>query len=125
MSRARTTTTPTQKRTPRGAVVVRSGAEIQRERDEETARKTADLHWLDEGYAYAKKIGAKGILPPAATTAHPHRKASNPNPLNLTRHQGLPASAARHDPLPAGRVKGEQVRDECMNGAGSEAYSRP
>jgi hypothetical protein len=45
-----------------GAVVVRSDAEIQRQRDEETARKAADLHWLGEGYAYAKKIGAKGIL---------------------------------------------------------------
>ena len=41
---------------------VRSDAEIQRERDEETARKAADLHWLDEGYTYAKRIGAKGIL---------------------------------------------------------------
>jgi hypothetical protein len=45
-----------------GAVVVRSAAEIQRQRDEETARKAADLHWLDEGFAYAKQIGAKGIL---------------------------------------------------------------
>ena len=41
---------------------VRSDAEIQRERDEETARKIADLHWLDEGYTFAKRIGAKGIL---------------------------------------------------------------
>src|SRR5262249_5442195 len=45
-----------------GAVVVRSDAEIQRERDEEIARKAADLHWLDEGFAFAKRIGAKGIL---------------------------------------------------------------
>ena len=45
-----------------GAVVVRSGAEIQRQRDEEIARKAADLRWLDEGFAYAKQIGAKGIL---------------------------------------------------------------
>jgi hypothetical protein len=45
-----------------GAVVVRSAAEIQRERDEEVARKAADLHWLDEGFAYAKAVGAKGIL---------------------------------------------------------------
>jgi hypothetical protein len=45
-----------------GAVVVRSGAEIQRERAEEVARKAADLHWLDEGFAYAKQIGAKGVL---------------------------------------------------------------
>lgn len=45
-----------------GAVVVRSDAEIQRQRDEEVARKAADLHWLDESFAYAKQIGAKGIL---------------------------------------------------------------
>jgi hypothetical protein len=41
---------------------VRSDTEIQRERDEEVARKAADLHWLDEGFAYAKQTGAKGIL---------------------------------------------------------------
>jgi hypothetical protein len=45
-----------------GAVVVRSAAEIQRQRDEETARKAADLHWLSEGFAYAKQIRAKGVL---------------------------------------------------------------
>jgi hypothetical protein len=45
-----------------GAVVVRSDAEIQRERAEEVARKAADLHWLDEGFGYAKQIGAKGVL---------------------------------------------------------------
>jgi hypothetical protein len=45
-----------------GAVVVRSDAEIQRERSEEVARKAADLHWLDEGYSYAKRVGAKGTL---------------------------------------------------------------
>ena len=41
---------------------VRSDAEIAREQAEEVARKAADLHWLDEGYAYAKRIHAKGIL---------------------------------------------------------------
>jgi hypothetical protein len=41
---------------------VRSDVEIQRERDEEVARKAADRHWLEEGFAYAKQIGAKGIL---------------------------------------------------------------
>ena len=41
---------------------VRTDAEIQTERDEETARKAADLHWLAEGFQYAKQIGAKGIL---------------------------------------------------------------
>jgi hypothetical protein len=45
-----------------GALVVRSAAELQRQRDEEIARKAADLHWLDESFAYAKQIGAKGIL---------------------------------------------------------------
>jgi hypothetical protein len=41
---------------------VRSDGEIQRQRDEEAARKAADLHWLDEGFAYAKQIGARGVL---------------------------------------------------------------
>jgi hypothetical protein len=41
---------------------VRSDAEIQRQRDEETARKAADLHWLAEGFQYARRIGAKGVL---------------------------------------------------------------
>jgi len=41
---------------------VRSDAEIQRQRDEETARKAADIHWLQEGFAYAKDIHAKGVL---------------------------------------------------------------
>jgi len=45
-----------------GAVVVRSAAEIQRERDEEVARKAADLHWLTESFAYAKQVHAKGVL---------------------------------------------------------------
>ena len=40
----------------------RTDAEIQRQRDEETARKAADLHWLGEGFAYAKQIHAKGVL---------------------------------------------------------------
>ena len=41
---------------------VRTDAEIDRQRAEEIARKAADLHWLDEGFAYAKQIRAKGIL---------------------------------------------------------------
>ena len=41
---------------------VRSDAEIQRMRDEEIARKAANLHWLAEGFAYAKQVGAKGVL---------------------------------------------------------------
>ena len=41
---------------------VRIDAEIAREQAEETARKAADLHWLAEGFAYAKQVGAKGVL---------------------------------------------------------------
>jgi hypothetical protein len=41
---------------------VRSDAEVQRQRDEETARKAANLHWLAEGFQYAKEVGAKGVL---------------------------------------------------------------
>jgi hypothetical protein len=40
----------------------RTDAEIQRQRDEEIARKAADLHWLDEGFAFAKHVHAKGVL---------------------------------------------------------------
>ena len=40
----------------------RSDAEIERQRNEETARKAADIHWLNEGFDYAKRIGAKGLL---------------------------------------------------------------
>jgi len=44
------------------AIPVRSDAEIQRQRSEEIARKAANLHWLQEGFAYAKRVGAKGVL---------------------------------------------------------------
>jgi hypothetical protein len=37
-------------------------AEQQRMRDEQAARKAANLHWLDEGFAYAKQIRAKGVM---------------------------------------------------------------
>jgi hypothetical protein len=40
----------------------RSDAEIARMRAEETARKAADIRWLDDGFAYAKQVGAKGVL---------------------------------------------------------------
>jgi hypothetical protein len=40
----------------------RGDAERQRQRDEETARKAANLQWLDEGFAYAKRIRAKGVM---------------------------------------------------------------
>jgi hypothetical protein len=40
----------------------RPQAEIDRQRAEEVARKAAVLHWLDEGFAYAKKVHAKGVM---------------------------------------------------------------
>jgi len=40
----------------------RSDDEIARQRAEETARKAANLHWLDEGFAYAKRVHAKGVM---------------------------------------------------------------
>jgi hypothetical protein len=43
-------------------VPVRSAAEIQRQRDEETARKAANFQWLDEGFAYAAQVHAKGVM---------------------------------------------------------------
>jgi hypothetical protein len=43
-------------------VPVRSDAEIQRQRDEEIARKAADLDWLREGFEYAERVHAKGVM---------------------------------------------------------------
>jgi hypothetical protein len=40
----------------------RGAAEIQRMADEHAARERANIHWLHESYAYAKRIGAKGVL---------------------------------------------------------------
>lgn len=40
----------------------RDATEIVREDAEHTAREAANIHWLDEGFAYAKRIGAKGVL---------------------------------------------------------------
>lgn len=40
----------------------RPQAEIDRQRAEETARKAAVLHWIDEGFAYAKRVHAKGVM---------------------------------------------------------------
>jgi len=40
----------------------RSDEEINRQRAEQAARKAANMHWLDEGFAHAKQIGAKGIM---------------------------------------------------------------
>jgi len=40
----------------------RSAAEIARQRAEEVARKAAVLQWVHEGFAYAARIGAKGVM---------------------------------------------------------------
>jgi hypothetical protein len=40
----------------------RPPAEINRQRAEETARKAADIHWLHEGFEYAKRVHAKGVM---------------------------------------------------------------
>ena len=40
----------------------RPQSEIDRQRAEELARKAANIHWLDEGFGYAARIGAKGVM---------------------------------------------------------------
>jgi hypothetical protein len=40
----------------------RGDAERQRQRDEQAARKAANFHWLDEGFAFADRGGAKGVM---------------------------------------------------------------
>jgi hypothetical protein len=40
----------------------RPQAEIERERAEEVARKSANLAWLGDGFAYAKQVHAKGVM---------------------------------------------------------------
>jgi hypothetical protein len=40
----------------------RSQAQIDAQRAEETARKAANLHWLEEGFAYAKQVHAAGVM---------------------------------------------------------------
>ena len=40
----------------------RSASEIERQRNEERARKAADLQWLHEGFLYAKRTRAKGVM---------------------------------------------------------------
>src|SRR5262249_60481764 len=56
-----------------GAVVVRNDAELQRERNEEGARKAADLHWLAASFPYAKHIGAQPA--PAGSQADAHHNS--------------------------------------------------
>jgi hypothetical protein len=41
-------------------------------RDEQAARKAADLHWLAEGFAYAKQIEAKA----SSSTGRPTRTST-------------------------------------------------
>jgi hypothetical protein len=43
-------------------IPVRSDAEITRQRNEEIARKAADLRWLSEGFDYAEQVHAKGVM---------------------------------------------------------------
>jgi hypothetical protein len=43
-------------------VPVRSDAEIQRQRNEEMARKAAVFRWLEEGFDYATRVHAKGVM---------------------------------------------------------------
>ena len=40
----------------------RPQSEIDRQRAEEVARKAADIHWLDEGFAFARQTGATGVM---------------------------------------------------------------
>ena len=43
-------------------VPVRSDVEIERQRNEERARKAADLRWLSEGFEYAEAVHARGVM---------------------------------------------------------------
>ena len=40
----------------------RSAAEIARQAAEHSAREQANIHWLDESYALAQKLGVKGVM---------------------------------------------------------------
>jgi hypothetical protein len=40
----------------------RSTEEIDRQRAEEVARKASNIRWLHEGFAYASRVGAKGVM---------------------------------------------------------------
>jgi hypothetical protein len=76
----------------------RSDAEIQRMRDEQAARKAANLHWLDEGFQYAKQTHAKGVMivwqaDPNFNNenkpANPHEYDAYPDYVNALRSQTL------------------------------------
>jgi hypothetical protein len=40
----------------------RGDAERQRQRDEQGARRAANFQWLDEGFAYARQVRARGVM---------------------------------------------------------------
>ena len=79
-------------------VPVRSDAEIQRQQNEEIARKAANLQWLHAGFEYAKQIGAKGVLidwqadPNFNNEQHltnPHDWDAYPDYVNALRNESL------------------------------------
>lgn len=59
----------------------RSPDEIERMRAEQRARKAANLAWLDEGFAYAKQVHAKGVM----VIAQADLNFNNENHLSDTR----------------------------------------
>ena len=84
-SRGRTTTirTTTSTRYPR------TDAEIQRQQTEEIARKAANLHWLDEGFAYAKRIARQGRDDRLAGRPELQQRAAPDEPARRRRVPGL------------------------------------
>ncbi len=67
----------------------RSDQEIQRQRNEEIARKAANLHWLSEGFDFAKRTGAKGVLivwqaDPNFTTSRSSRTRAHTTRMRIT-----------------------------------------
>jgi hypothetical protein len=76
----------------------RPDAEIQRMRDEQAARKAANLHWLDEGFRYAKETHAKGVMivwqadpnfSNEVKPSNPHDYDAYPDYVNALRDQSL------------------------------------
>jgi hypothetical protein len=121
----------------------RTDAEIQRQRDEEIARKAADLHWLDEGFAYAKQIHAKGVLivwqadPNFNNEQHltnPHDGDAFPDYVNALRSQTMafPGQVVlvhgdshyfkvdKPLTLPSGKVLGNFTRVETFGAASTD-----
>jgi hypothetical protein len=121
----------------------RSDAEIQRQQNEETARKAANLDWLDEGFAYAKQIHAKGVLivwqadPNFNNEQHlanPHDGDAFPAYVNALRNQTLAFSGQvvlvhgdshyfkvdKPLTLPTGKVLGNFTRVETFGAASTD-----